>query len=108
MLFAGNYHLLSANTLYCVVWLPGMSEGTGPITLSTITDFRPGSVGKEYEGVEVRINDPDSTGQGEVNCESWSCVVSMVSVAVLYLDLLSWEIANEWVLEQEREDDGSY
>ena len=47
-----------------------MSEGTGPITLSTITDNRPGSVGKAYEGVEVRINDPDSTGQGEVNCES--------------------------------------
>ena len=84
MLFAGNYHLLSANNnLYCVVWLPGMSEGTGPITLSTITDFRPGSVGKEYEGVEIRINDPDSTGQGEVNCESCRCCEFGLSYCVV-------------------------
>ena len=82
MLLAGNYHLNSSNIILscvmqtmivlCVCCLPGMSEGTGPITLSTITDNRPGSVGKAYEGVEVRINDPDSTGQGEVNCESYN------------------------------------
>ena len=85
-----------------------MNEGTGAATIETPTDFRSGSVGKAYEGVDVRINDPDSTGQGEVNCESWSCVVSMVSVAVLCLDLLSWEVTNEWVFEQEREDNGGH
>ena len=103
MWFTGYYHLL-----YCVVCLPGMSEGTGPITATTHTDVRLGSIGKVYKCMEVKINDPDSTGQGEVNCESWSCVVSMVSVTVLCLDLLSWEVTNEWVLEQEREDNGSH
>ena len=34
--------------------------------------------------------------------------VSTVSVTVLCLDLLSWEVTNEWVLEQEREDDRSH
>ena len=100
--------MLSANNVYCVVCLPGMSEGTGPVTATTHTDIRPGSIGKACKGMEVKINDPDSTGQGEVNCESWSCVVSMVSVTVLCLDLLSWEVTNEWVLEQEREDNGSH
>ena len=55
--------------MYCVVCFSGMSEGTGPVIATTLTDIRPGSVGKAYEGMEVRINDPDSTGQGEVNCE---------------------------------------
>ena len=100
--------MLSANNVYRVVCLSGMTEGTGPVTATTLTDLRPGSIGKVSERMEVRISDPDSTGQGEVNCESWSCVVSMVSVAVLCLDLLSWEVTNEWVLEQEREDDGSH
>ena len=55
------------------IFLPGMSEGTGPVTTTTFAEFRLGSIGKSYKGMEVRIADPDSTGEGEVNCESCSC-----------------------------------
>ena len=100
--------MLSANNVYCVVCLPGMSEGTGPVTATTHTDIRPGSIGKACKGMEVKINDPDSTGQGEVKCESCCCCEYGLSYSVLCLDLLSWEVTYEWVLEQKRGDNGSH
>ena len=50
-----------------------MSEGTGPVTTTTFAEFRLGSIGKSCKGMEVKIADPDSTGEGEVNCESCFC-----------------------------------
>ena len=83
MWFAGYYYLLSVNNVYCVVCLPGMSEGAGPITATTHTDIRLGSIGKAYKCMEVKINDPDSTGQGEVNCESCCCCEYSLSYCVV-------------------------
>ena len=48
-----------------------MSEGTGPGT--TMTDlveiyYKPGTIGKPYRDIELRIDCPDKhTGEGEVN-----------------------------------------
>ena len=47
-----------------------MSEGTGPVTTTEIVSgngMRLGSIGKPYKGMEVKIDNPDSNGEGEVN-----------------------------------------
>ena len=46
----------------------GMSENTGPHTLSRLEQgyWRSGSVGRPMEGVEVKIGSPDENGEGEV------------------------------------------
>ena len=64
--------ILSSQCRYCAFFL-GMSEGTGPVTTTTFTEFQLGSIGKSCKGMEVRIAVPDSTGEGEVNCESSFC-----------------------------------
>jgi len=44
----------------------GMSESTGPHTLSFPWDFKLGSVGKDMTGVETKIDNPDKDGNGEI------------------------------------------
>ena len=45
----------------------GMSEGTVAQCLSTISNWRLGSVGQCINSVYLKINNPDEDGQGEVN-----------------------------------------
>ena len=50
-----------------VLELYGMSESTGPQTLSVLAkQWRTGSCGKDISGVETKINNPDENGDGEV------------------------------------------
>ena len=48
----------------------GMSEGCGPGTTSTVykeNGWKVGTVGKAFDGIEVKVNDADPfTGIGEV------------------------------------------
>ena len=44
----------------------GMSENTGGITVNQMQEVKLGSVGKPYPGTYVRIDNPDSHGNGEV------------------------------------------
>lgn len=37
----------------------GLSEGTGPVTTSAKEARRLGSVGKAFEGMEIKIDNPD-------------------------------------------------
>ena len=43
----------------------------GPTTVTTTDLIRYLSVGKVFDGAEIRIDEPDSEGQGEVRCVSW-------------------------------------
>ena len=43
----------------------GLTENAGGVTINT-EPARPGSVGKPYPGVHVRIENPDRYGNGEV------------------------------------------
>ena len=46
----------------------GMSENTGPQSLSTISNWRLGSVGKCLNGTYLKIDNPsDENGEGEVS-----------------------------------------
>lgn len=42
------------------------SLSAGPTTVTTTDQIRYLSVGKVFEGAEIKIDDPDSEGQGEV------------------------------------------
>ncbi|MEM8875763.1 MAG: AMP-binding protein [Planctomycetota bacterium] len=44
----------------------GLTETCGPITVNVPGQLRPGSVGRPLPGSEVRIDNPDETGSGEV------------------------------------------
>ena len=44
----------------------GLTENSGGITIN-LQRTKPGSVGKPYPGVRVRIKDPDHNGSGEVS-----------------------------------------
>ena len=46
--------------------LYGMSETTGPTTVTTQDDIRFQSSGRSLDGVSLRINNPDDAGNGEV------------------------------------------
>ena len=46
--------------------LYGMSETTGPTTVTTQDDIRFQSSGRSLQGVRLRINNPDDAGNGEV------------------------------------------
>jgi len=52
-----------------VLELYGMSECTGPQTLSlkNASQWRTGSCGKSMNGAETKINNPDEHGDGEVS-----------------------------------------
>ena len=55
-----------------ILELYGMSESTGPQTLSlkSSTQWRTGSCGKSMSGAETKIGGPDENGDGEVSdCE---------------------------------------
>ena len=60
----------------------GMSESTGPQTLSlkSSTQWRTGSCGKSISGVETKIDSPDENGDGEV---SDVCVMLFMQNCVL-------------------------
>ena len=45
----------------------GMSENSGPQTISTISNWRLGSIGQCLEGTRVKIDKPDQNGEGEVS-----------------------------------------
>ncbi|TRY71790.1 hypothetical protein TCAL_01059 [Tigriopus californicus] len=49
-----------------IVELYGMSETTGPHTLSTLTQRRLGSVGKTLESCKSRVSEPSEDGEGEM------------------------------------------
>ena len=51
-----------------VLELYGMSESTGPqtISLKSPTRWRTGSCGKSMSGAETKIDNPDQDGNGEV------------------------------------------
>ncbi|NNE99793.1 MAG: AMP-binding protein [Pyrinomonadaceae bacterium] len=57
-----DFHRLGFNILQGY----GLSETSGAATGTYIDDNRVGSVGKPMLGVEVKINDPDENGEGEV------------------------------------------
>ena len=44
----------------------GMSENTGPQTVSVPGQHKTGSCGKPLPGVEMRIFEPDDEGNGEI------------------------------------------
>ena len=44
----------------------GMTETTGPTTISVERAMRYRAAGKEPAGIKLRINNPDVSGQGEV------------------------------------------
>lgn len=46
-----------------------MSEGSGPVTTTTKEHKRLGSIGKEFVGMEVKIDSPNPLTEGEV----WRC-----------------------------------
>lgn len=49
--------------------LYGMSETTGPTTVTTQDDIRFQSSGRSLDGVSLRINNPDDAGNGEVRLQ---------------------------------------
>ena len=53
-------------------FIAGMSEGTGPQATTTRhipNQFKLGSVGKNFVGIEIKIDSPDpATGDGEASC----------------------------------------
>ena len=52
-----------------ILELYGMSESTGPQTLSVknSSQWRTGSCGKTMKGAETKIDNPDENGDGEVS-----------------------------------------
>lgn len=48
-----------------IIDLYGMSEATGPLTLN-YPDYKAGTSGKVVEGVEVKLDKKDETGEGEL------------------------------------------
>ena len=66
----------------------GMSESTGPETANIPSGWRVGSCGKALPGVEVKIDNPDDSGEGEV-----CLVVYLISLSIhdcLPLGVHSW------------------
>lgn len=45
----------------------GMSETTGPTTVTTVEDIRFRSSGRAINGTELKIHNPDEAGNGEVS-----------------------------------------
>ena len=44
----------------------GMSENSGPHSLNVINKWKVGTCGPNIEGVQMKIDDPDDSGEGEV------------------------------------------
>ena len=45
----------------------GTSENSGPQTISTISNWRLGSVGQCMNGTQLKIDNPDKNGEGEAS-----------------------------------------
>ena len=60
-----------------ILELYGMSETTGPHTLSYLNSYKVGSVGRAIPGVKTRFSEPDDKGEGEI-C-MWGRHIMMVS-----------------------------
>ena len=71
-----------------VLELYGMSECTGPQTLSihSATHWRTGSCGKTMSGAETKIDKPDEHGDGEVE----NRVIFIMCVKMLSVDFVPW------------------
>ncbi len=62
-----------------ILELYGMSENTGPSTLNTIWNWKLGSVGKCMPGTQIKIDEPDENGDGEVKgLAIWSTAGSVL------------------------------
>ena len=59
----------------------GMSETTGPTTVTTVEDIRFRSSGRPFNGAELKIHKPDEAGNGEVS-------LSIITVELLFLIVL--------------------
>lgn len=57
-------YFLSVNIVLHEIY--GMTETTGPTTISVERAMRYRAAGKEPAGIRLRINNPDASGQGEV------------------------------------------
>lgn len=66
----------------------GMSEVSGPTTITPTERFRPGSIGLPVPGISVRIDNPDEGGNGEV-CAPPLCTLPLFSRFSLSLPSLS-------------------
>jgi len=44
----------------------GMSESTGAISINTLEHTRTGTVGRAIKGIEVKLDNPDAEGHGEI------------------------------------------
>ena len=81
-----------------VLELYGMSECTGPQTLSlkSHTKWRTGSCGKTISGVEMRIDNPDEHGDGEVsdvsNDSPCDDVICVIATPTNYCLLIVWTV----------------
>ena len=64
------------------------SLSPGPTTVTTTDQIRYLSVGRVFEGADVRIDDPDSEGQGEVRM----CVCLYVCTSRLESDWTSGDV----------------
>ena len=56
----------------------GMSETTGPTSITTVENIRFRSSGRPINGTELKIHNPDEAGNGEVS-------INIVTVELLYL-----------------------
>ena len=49
----------------------GSSENSGPQTISTLSNWRLGSVGQCISGTHLKIDNPDENGEGEVSTQQY-------------------------------------
>ena len=75
-----------------VLELYGMSESTGPqtISLKSSTRWRTGSCGKDMSGAETKIDNPDEDGNGEVSDVRQSLVMSNMELWHKAVNCLVW------------------
>jgi len=76
-----------------ILELYGMSENTGPQTISvqSATHWRTGSCGKNMNGVETKIDKPDENGDGEVmNIAIFVTCIDIVCRFCSVGDMFSW------------------
>ena len=65
----------------------GMSETSGPQTLSTISNWRLGSAGCCLNGTQLKIDKPDENGEGEVSTRKCEYSVEEILPNFLAIEL---------------------
>ena len=55
-----------------------MSENAGLVTVHPLQQIKLGSVGKPFPGKYVKINNPDSHGNGEVSSGAHCCICMLL------------------------------